>query len=55
MDESDNTQASLTTQLIGCAPNPFNPETTISFSVKEHENAILDIFNVKGQTVKNYS
>jgi len=34
-------------------PNPFNPETTISFSV-EHSSLFvtLEIFNVKGQKVK---
>ncbi|MCF8356603.1 MAG: T9SS type A sorting domain-containing protein [Melioribacteraceae bacterium] len=32
-------------------PNPFNPETTIAFSVKENEEGILTIFNLKGQRV----
>jgi hypothetical protein len=34
-------------------PNPFNPTTTISFSVKENETGILTIFNAKGQVVTN--
>ncbi len=33
-------------------PNPFNPETTIEFSLKESGYVILEIYDVKGQKVK---
>jgi len=33
-------------------PNPFNPSTTISFSVQNNSNIELSIFNIKGQKVK---
>jgi flagellar hook assembly protein FlgD len=34
-------------------PNPFNPETTISFSVTETSSFVtVEIFNIKGQKVK---
>jgi len=33
-------------------PNPFNPETTISFNLSKVENVELEIFNIKGQKVK---
>jgi len=33
-------------------PNPFNPETTISYSIKEEGNVKLEIFNIRGQKVK---
>ncbi|MCK4957085.1 MAG: T9SS type A sorting domain-containing protein, partial [Candidatus Cloacimonetes bacterium] len=33
-------------------PNPFNPETTISFSTKETGKVKIDVFNSKGQKVK---
>jgi hypothetical protein len=33
-------------------PNPFNPETTISFSLSHAEKASLKIFNLKGQLIK---
>ncbi len=40
------------TALNGNYPNPFNPETTISFSVKETSPVAIEIYNVKGQLVK---
>ncbi len=33
-------------------PNPFNPETTISFSIPEASKIDLSIYNIKGQKVK---
>ena len=33
-------------------PNPFNPETAISFSIKIYSNVELMIYNIKGQKVK---
>jgi hypothetical protein len=33
-------------------PNPFNPETRISFAITEDSNVRIEIFNVKGQLVK---
>ena len=33
-------------------PNPFNPETTISFQLKQDDELELSIYNIKGQKVK---
>ena len=33
-------------------PNPFNPTTTIEFSIQYDNNVELSIFNIKGQKVK---
>lgn len=38
--------------LLGNFPNPFNPETTIEFSVPEQAKYSIEIFNVLGQKVK---
>lgn len=38
--------------LLGNFPNPFNPETTIEFSVPEQAKFSIEIFNVLGQSVK---
>lgn len=32
-------------------PNPFNPSTTISYSLAEPGNVIIDIYNIKGQKI----
>ena len=43
----------LVTKLNTNYPNPFNPETIISFSIAEASSFVtLDIFNIKGQKVK---
>ncbi|KQC08015.1 MAG: hypothetical protein APR54_05180 [Candidatus Cloacimonas sp. SDB] len=36
-------------------PNPFNPTTTISFSLPEGSKVEVFIYNIKGQLVKNIS
>jgi len=42
--------------LISNYPNPFNPETTISFSfIKSTEYAEIVIYNIKGEKVKFFS
>ena len=40
------------TKLHGNYPNPFNPETKISYSTAKAGNAELTIYNIKGQRVK---
>ncbi|MGI6198694.1 MAG: T9SS type A sorting domain-containing protein, partial [Candidatus Cloacimonadaceae bacterium] len=40
------------TALSGNYPNPFNPETTISYSVKEPGMVRIEIYNIKGQLVR---
>ncbi len=42
-----------TNALNGNYPNPFNPTTTISYSLKSAGNVRLDIFNVRGQLVRS--
>ena len=39
-------------RLIGNYPNPFNPSTTIVFTLKQKTNVTLEIFNSKGQKVR---
>ena len=40
-------------QLYQPFPNPFNPETVISFELPEAMNITLSIYNVKGQLVES--
>ncbi len=44
--------AVLATNLKGCYPNPFNPTTTIAYSVKTPNHVMIEIYSVKGQKVK---
>ncbi|MFC1898545.1 carboxypeptidase regulatory-like domain-containing protein [Candidatus Cloacimonadota bacterium] len=39
--------------ILGNYPNPFNPNTTISFAIPQLSNASIIIYNAKGQLVKN--
>ncbi|MCK4653211.1 MAG: T9SS type A sorting domain-containing protein, partial [Candidatus Cloacimonetes bacterium] len=39
-------------KLCGNYPNPFNPETNISFSLKADSKVVLEIFNIKGQKIR---
>ena len=38
--------------LLSNYPNPFNPETVISFSIPDESKIELSIFNIKGQKIK---
>jgi len=46
----------IKTELIGNYPNPFNPTTTITFTLNSEttKNAELIIYNLKGQKVKSF-
>lgn len=44
--------APLTTSLVGNYPNPFNPSTTIKYSLKSATPVKIEIFNTKGQKVR---
>ena len=32
-------------------PNPFNPQVTIEYQISEPANIILEIYNIRGQTI----
>lgn len=36
-------------------PNPFNPQTTIKYSLAQAEDVKIEIFNLKGQRVKSHA
>jgi hypothetical protein len=49
--EEDAYQVPAVFSLADNYPNPFNPTTTISYSIPQDENVKLSIYNVKGQKV----
>ncbi len=50
--QNDPVQSPELPILSGNYPNPFNPSTSISFSLPASEKTSLDIYNLKGQLVK---
>ncbi len=44
---------SKTTQLFAAYPNPFNPNTTLSFQLETGAKTDLSIFNVRGELIKH--
>jgi hypothetical protein len=51
VSEKEENVTPYKTALIGNYPNPFNPETNISFTLAEDIHVKIDIFNIKGQKV----
>lgn len=53
VDNEDAIYAPVIDRLKQNYPNPFNPNTTIAFELARAQNVSLDVFNVKGQKVRN--
>ncbi len=43
------------TELLNAYPNPFNPMTTIPYTLKTPGEVRIDVYNVKGQVVWTYN
>ncbi len=52
-EETSNESLPTIAKLNDNYPNPFNPRTTISFSIPEESKVELSIYNIKGQIVRS--
>jgi Peptidase family C25/Propeptide_C25/FlgD Ig-like domain len=50
--DTGNPLVPITNALHQNSPNPFNPETKISFDLRSDSKVILEIYNMKGQKVR---
>lgn len=52
VDADDPVVPAISTKLENNYPNPFNPQTTIRYSLAQASAVMIEIYNVKGQLVK---
>jgi len=52
VSNNDTIIPTLVTKLEAIYPNPFNPETTISYNLRSKEHVQIEIYNLRGQLVK---
>ncbi len=52
-NDDPSTNAPVNNFTVKNYPNPFNPQTTISFTLKNNSDVSVDIYNIKGQIVRN--
>jgi hypothetical protein len=50
--QTDNNVPGLVNAFRGAYPNPFNPETSLNYSLAHEGRANLAVYNVKGQLVR---
>ena len=53
---AENHQLPITNYQLTNFPNPFNPETSIVYSLPVNfENAVIEIFNIKGEKIRTFN
>lgn len=52
LTDTDNNELQIQSKSLSNYPNPFNPTTTIKFSIHNDSKIELAIYNIKGQKIK---
>ncbi len=52
--DEDTPDIPIRTTLHGAYPNPFNPRSTVVFSIEKPGKVNIDIFNARGQKVRSF-
>ncbi len=50
-DTPDTPEVPFVTSMNSVYPNPFNPTTQVSFSLKSEENVTISVYNIKGELI----
>ncbi|MFA7057341.1 MAG: FlgD immunoglobulin-like domain containing protein, partial [Candidatus Cloacimonadales bacterium] len=53
LTDNNNQDVVAITSITGNYPNPFNPETQISFQIAKDSHVSMNVYNIKGQLVKS--
>lgn len=53
-NDPSNPGIPLVTELLNAFPNPFNPSTTISYSLAAGADVSIDIYNSRGQKIRTF-
>jgi len=51
--DEDEDMITKTNCLIGNYPNPFNPQTFISYNLIDNNQVYINIYNIKGELVRS--
>jgi hypothetical protein len=52
--EPETPELPIITKLYNAYPNPFNPNTVISYSISKPATVTLEIYNSKGQKIRSF-
>jgi len=53
--EPETPEFPIVTKLYNAYPNPFNPNTVLSYSIPEPTTVTLEIYNSKGQRIRSFT